>query len=299
MKRGVYFLANDGILDQAVAFLNSFRAHNPTIPLCLIPFADDTTRLAALADRYQFTVWTNENVLRHCDAISAAFHYGMTMGQYRKLAMWHGPFDEFVYIDTDTVVLESVDFVFPYLDRYDFLASHSNLPHLRQWVWRNSIHLANALSPEQIAYSASTGFLASRAGALDVVQVRAELGKPLALAQHMKLLCVDQPLLNYLIVTSGRPYSSLSAIAESTGDPDIPQEQWAGQDIGRAESGRLIPSRVHRVLLVHWAGEWHRAKVEGGTIPYHDLWQHYRRLADADATAPELEDAELSDTLAT
>jgi hypothetical protein len=44
-RRGVYFLANDGILDMAIAFLNSFPTYNPSIALCLIPNADDVAQL--------------------------------------------------------------------------------------------------------------------------------------------------------------------------------------------------------------------------------------------------------------
>src|SRR6185369_9998739 len=123
MRRGVYFLANDRVYDQVLGFLNSFRTYNPTIPLRLIPFADDHERVAELADRYDFSIWTDAAVLRDCDAISRAFHDGATSGHYRKLAMWTGDFDEFVYVDSDTIVLERFDFVFDYLERYDFVTS--------------------------------------------------------------------------------------------------------------------------------------------------------------------------------
>jgi hypothetical protein len=280
MKRGVYFLANDAILERVMAFLNSFRAYNPTTPLCHIPFADDHSRVAGLSERYGFATWQDEDVLRRCDVLSRAFHNGQTMGHYRKLAMWAGPFEEFVYIDSDTIVLDSIDFVFDYLDRYDFLTSHSNIARIRHWVWRDSIFETGALSHDQIEYAASTGFVASRAGLIDTEVVYRQLHAPLKLAPHMELLCREQPLLNYLIVTSDRPYSSLWAIAQATDDWDIPQEQWAGHDIGMVESGRLVPSQVKRVLLVHWAGEWLRVQTEGGVIPYHDLWAYYRALDD-------------------
>jgi hypothetical protein len=279
MRRGVYFLANDVIIEQALAFLNSFRRYNPTIPLCLVPFALDADLVRDLADRYDFSVWADDAMLRHCDDISRQFHHGTAMGQYRKLAMWTGPFEQFVYIDADTVVLEPIDFVFDHLQTYDFVTSHSDIVGIRRWVWHDSIYQTGQLTDRQIAYAANTGFLASAAGLIDPRQVLLGLDAPLALAPHMELICAEQPLLNYLIVTSGRPYSSLSVIAESTQDADIPLEQWAGHDIGRVESGRLISSRVRRTLLVHWAGQWQPVRQGGGTVPYHDLWYHYRSMA--------------------
>ena len=108
-QRGVYFLANDGILDMAIAFLNSFRTYNPSTALCLIPYADDVEQFTSLHQQYNFTVWSDVDKLRWCDDISWSFH-GCVVGQYRKLAMWEGPFDRFVYIDCDTVVLHNIDF---------------------------------------------------------------------------------------------------------------------------------------------------------------------------------------------
>jgi hypothetical protein len=286
VTRGVYFLANDGIMEQVLGFLNSFRTHNPRLPLCLVPFAGDDHRVRALADRFAFTVWQDDARLGGCDAISREFHDGVTMGQYRKLAMWSGPFDEFLYIDADTIVLDAVDFVFDHLDRYDFVTSHSGIPRIRHWVWRDSIYDTGVLASEQIEYATNTGFVASRAGLIDVAAVRRDLAAPLALAPHMELLCREQPLLNYLIVTSGKPYTSLWEIARDTGDDDIPHEQWAGHEIGTVEGGRLLPSQVRRVLLVHWAGEWLRARTAGQQIPYYRLWRHYRDMRDIGGETP-------------
>jgi hypothetical protein len=279
VSRGVYFLANDTILDQALGFLNSFRTYNPDLPLCLVPFADNADQVRALATRYRFTVWQDGDVLRRCDRISREFHNGRTMGQYRKLAMWTGDFDEFVYIDCDTVVLEPVDFVFEYLRRYDFLTSHSNYEEGRRWVWRESVYETGGLTRDQIEFAANTGFVASHSGLIDPEKIALNLAAPLALAPHMELLCAEQPLLNYLIVTSGLPYSSLSVVAAQTGDADIPQEKWAGRYIGRVENGRIASPDCRRVLLVHWAGEWQRIGSEGGQLPYHDLWHHYRAMS--------------------
>lgn len=278
MTRGVYFLANDDVLDQAIAFLNSFRTYNPAVPLRLVPFDDDAAQVRGLADRYGFTVWEDADLLRQCDQISRLFHDGRSQGQYRKLAMWSGPFDRFIYIDCDTIVQDSIDFTYDYLDTYAFVTSHSDMPEIRQFVWRDSIYRTGALTDEQIGYATNTGFVCSRRGLIDPRRVLRDVAEPLALAPHMELMCMEQPLLNYLIVTSDRPYSSLHAIARATRDDDIPQEQWAGHDIGRVHDGRLIPSGVSRILLVHWAGQWQEAHQTGHRVPYHGLWQHYRSM---------------------
>jgi len=286
MTRGVYFLANDRILDMTIAFLNSFRMHNPRIPLCLVPFDDDHRQVAALADRYRFSVFPDRVPLERCDRIGEPFH-GRVLGHYRKLAMWSGPFDEFVYIDCDTVVLRSVDFVFELLDRYAFVTSHSNMRSIRQFVWRDSIFEHGGLDNLQIAFSASTGFIASRRGLLDPVDVEAGLGEALELAPHMALECCEQPLLNYLMVTSGHPYTSLFVIAVKGRDRTVPLEEFAGHEqIGTIAEGQVIgPPGRPPTLLVHWAGEWDwTGEGKAEPVPHYDLWSYYRHLDPARLT---------------
>jgi hypothetical protein len=277
LKRGVYFLANDVILDLAIAFLNSFRAYNPSISLCLIPFSDDIEQLGRLASRYDFSIWSDLTVLQRCDDISRVFH-GYIAGQYRKLAAWEGRYDQFVYIDSDTVVLESVDFVFEHLSRFDFVTSHSNDPYIRKWVWKDSIYSTEALTQEQIAFATNTGFITSRRGCLTVDEAFDRLPKAVELADHMELFCAEQPFLNYLMVTSGRRYNSLAEIARHTGLLNIPAERWGGEPTLVVQDGRVVWPDVPPTLLVHWAGEWHRAREKKRPLPHHALWDFYRHM---------------------
>lgn len=277
-ERAAYFLANDYVLDLVVAFLNSFRRFNPSLNLCLIPFDENTTELERLQDKYRFTIFSDRAVLKACDELSIPFH-GRIVGQYRKLAMWEGEFEEFVYVDVDTVVLTDLSFVFQFLSQFEFLNSHSNLPGLRKWVWKDSIIEANILSREQIEYSANMGFIVSRKKNLKFRDVSANLPAALALAPHMELNCTDQPFMNYLVVTSGKRYTSLLSIARQSGRTDIPLERWAGKSLGDIRDGQIpVEPGKPPVLLVHWAGEWQRDWHM--TNP---LWRHYR-----DCERPEL-----------
>jgi hypothetical protein len=275
IQRGVYFLASDGILDMAIAFLNSFRTHNPSIALCLIPYADDVEQLSSLQQEYNFAIWRDVATLQWCDDISRSFH-GCAVGQYRKLAAWEGPFGQFVYIDCDTIVLHSIDFALRYLNRFAFLTAHSDIASNRRWVWKDSVFTAGALTNRQISYAANTGFLVSRRECMSREQVQTRLPGALALTKHMELLCCEQPLLNYLIVTSGLRYTSLSTIARNADARlGVPQELWAGCPSIVVRDGRVIHPRK-KFLMMHWAGEWERARDEGRQIPYYDLWSYYR-----------------------
>jgi hypothetical protein len=278
MRTGVYFLANDTYFDQAIAFLNSFRKTNGSLELCLIPFDDNATRIKALSGLYEFTVLDEADLLRACDEIGLQFH-GVDMGHYRKLVAWSGPFDRFIYIDSDTVVLRDVSFVFDLLDHHEFITTHSNIPGIRRFVWNDSVEQSGLL-PAQFNYATNTGFIASRRGALDVRQIARDLNAALEMAPHMALDFFEQPFLNYQIVTSGLRYTSLYQISLATGDAELPMERWAGTDIGQTRDGTLIPlAGDPPPLLVHWAGEWDRARREGTSIRYYEFWRHYRELA--------------------
>lgn len=288
-KRGVYFLANDFVLDRAVAFLGSFRRYNPSVPLCLVPYAGDVAALAGLRHRYDFTIWADTGILDTCDEISRAFHGPEKIEpKYRKLALWEGEYDEFVYIDCDTVVLASVDFVFDHLDTYAFITASSNRPDLRRLVWRDSVYRSGPLTTEQISYGATTGLVASRREHLRFADVQRRLPGALGLAAHMNLDTCEQPLLNYLIVTSGRPYTSLSAAA-AAGVAGIAVERWAGLPIDEVRDGEIVSADSPPTLFVHWAGLWYRDGRDIATLPQVDLtelpnyhlWSYYRDPAAA------------------
>lgn len=274
MNRGVYFLANDNVYEQSIAFLNSFRVHNPYIPLCLIPYDNEFSRIESLSEKYNFQILNDPEAFNACDDISLQFHE-YPLGTYRKLICWQGCFDEFVYIDVDTVVLDKVDFVFQFLNVSSIFTSHSNIPSIVMWVWKNSIYGCGLLSGKQIQYAANTGFIVSRKGTLSVGLAQSKTQDALLLKQHMELSCMEQPFLNYLIVTSVIDYSSLTNMAHEIDSNEFKFEYWAGIPGGTVKDGAFTTPTKYKYFLMHWAGLWKRG-FEG--LPYKDLWLHYRNL---------------------
>lgn len=297
IKRGVYFLANDKTLELSIAFLNSFRKFNPDMPLCLIPYNSDCKGITGLSNKYNFSILTDDQVLNACDKISINF-YGHISGSFRKLSLWNGPFDEFIYIDTDTVVLTNVEFSFKLLSDYDFITSHSSIPDIRKWVWKDSIYNANVLSEEQINYSANTGYIISHKKALPLTLVLKKLDAALKIKDHMELWCGEQPFLNYLFVTSGK-YTSILSIFRKQYSLNLPLEKWAAQKFGITFRGKVyFPKNKHQILLVHWAGVYKPTNFEiwiykklfkffgikkdipkiSFFMPYKRLWKYYRYM---------------------
>ncbi|MEU7484270.1 carbohydrate binding domain-containing protein [Streptomyces sp. NPDC042319] len=290
-RRGVYFLANDGFLDYATAFLNSFRRFNPTLPLCLIPFADDIGALRSLQSSHDFSVLENREVLAACDTVGTAIR-GTPRGHFRKLAMWEGPFDEFAYFDSDTVVLHSADFVFGLLADYGFLTAHGNDPTTRRFVWNDSIEDTARLTEEQISFAGATGFLASRKECLSLADIVERLPEIRELVPHMCPGLNDQPVLNYLMVTSGYRFSSLSGLVWA-GATDLPLEWWGGHPVGATEDGHVAWPDDRHPFFVHWSGS---LKQAAAPLVNRALWEAYRNGAMPGLLAAPTPDAPAAST---
>jgi hypothetical protein len=296
-SKGVFFLANDGIYDLSVAFLNSFRVHNPKSPLCLIPFRDDIDRISKLAAKYNFTIFDDQSLLARCDEISRKIH-GQVIGQYRKFVAWHGPFDQFIYIDADSVVTQDVSFAYDFLEDHAFIFSHSDAPYLKRFVWKESIDATGVLTQEQINFSANTGYFCSAKGNLPLEEAEAKVAGAIGIVDHMVLFCVEQPFMNYLVVTSGKPYTSLWALAERR-SIDIPFEKWGGDHL-KLQGMEYCRTAENRVFMIHWAGVWRPSVLERFAydvahklgirlaerpavrrfMPNRKLWDYYRYMPD-------------------
>jgi hypothetical protein len=297
----VYFLANDAVLDLTIAFLNSFRKYNPGIALCFVPYGSEDHHIHLLRQKYNFSVYPHAKVLEECDDMSARFHKTVC-GAYRKLALWQGDFDEFIYIDVDTIILDNVEFVFKFLSDYEFITSHSNMKNILKWVWQKSIYASGHLTDEQIAYAANTGFIASRKTALPWENIKSALEDAVKLSGHMTLFCKEQPFLNYLIVTSQKKYTSLYVLMHQKNyQREIKLEAWAGGHFGIFRNGKIVAwlSRAP-IFLLHWAGKWQPTAFDIKLftflralgikssppairffMPYKRLWRYYRFMKAA------------------
>jgi len=261
---GAYFIANERVRDLAVAFLNSFRTFEPELPLCLIPYDSQFEGLLSLSAEYGFSLWSDAALLERCDDISRTFHSN-TLGQYRKLAMWEGQYDNFAYIDVDTVLLSSLDQVFPLLAVDDVITGVSNIDCIRRFVWLDS---STAFIPEvDTQYSANTGFIASKRGVLTVERAEMKAMNATIVRGHMALNYAEQPFLNYLIVTSGIKYTSLSQLRRRPSGRFLPKQLWAGSHAADLLLYETAP------LLIHWAGKW-----QTGDHFKNLIWRHFRGL---------------------
>lgn len=131
LKKGIYTLANDDVYDQLIALINSIRAnYDRNIPICIIPYDDKIDKIKSLKldnvflfdDPSSFEKWSNfaSEVWNHERFLSrktSAWYHGSNT--IRKLCSFDGQFEHFLYIDSDELVMSSLEDCFNKLTEYD------------------------------------------------------------------------------------------------------------------------------------------------------------------------------------
>lgn len=110
----IVFVANDRVLDQVVAFLESIKQNSPNISLICIPYSDDIEKLAELADVYEFKFFIDFDI----SAVQniAKIIYGRTVPRLRKLGAFFVPCREFLFLDVDIIVRKDLRPFFGHID---------------------------------------------------------------------------------------------------------------------------------------------------------------------------------------
>jgi hypothetical protein len=295
---GICTLANDRVYDQLVALLNSIEAiSGKDTPVCVYPYDDNTERIAreiaqrpnvqlfndrAIIDRWdQFakSAWDTHPTARERwrKAGSEGYH---RFGTHRRYCAFDGPFDRFLYMDGDTLMMDSVAVVFDRLNVrdcvvYDF--QHKDPTHVYEVA---SPKLGEVFSPERIQTEIfCSGFFASKKGLFNEER-RDRLLEQLRSgeAEVVYPMAVDQPLLNYMMMRSGCSIANLAL--------ELPKEQRTGCCVTSPhfeERGSLLYDKGTRLIYLHYIGLssslfTRLCSGENIDFPYRDIFLHYRYL---------------------
>ncbi|AFY34109.1 Npun_R2821/Npun_R2822 family protein [Calothrix sp. PCC 7507] len=274
MNRGIYIIANDKVIDHAIALLNSIRLHDTETPIIMIPYDENYHRIADILNTY-YGVQTYED-LDFIDRLSHKLHetfggkFFARPNQFRKQACWFGPFDEFLYIDTDIVVFEKIVDNLNYLNKYDFICCD----------YQHSGGIKNVFSPKVLEDKVFTntevkdifngGFWGSKKSLIseqDLYEIFSEC------AAHPEYFdfsekTSDQPIINYMLLK--RIKSRFNIVRREGKAPG----NWAGTPHFQSQGDILFDSKINQPLqYLHWAG----IRIQPG-CPYWEIWEHYRRL---------------------
>ncbi|MBW4462997.1 MAG: methionine synthase [Nodosilinea sp. WJT8-NPBG4] len=282
--RGIYITANDKVLDHAIACLNSIRAYDPSIPVMLIPYNDDYHQVAEVLGRdYGVEVYPDlEFIQRLSENLHGIFGEGFFArpNQFRKQACWFGPFDRFLYIDTDVVVFSAIAKVLDALDDHDFISyDYQHRGGIRN-VFAPAIVDQGVFTPVELEDMFNCGFWGSKKGLVSEQDLYDTFAECAAHPDYFDFSekTSDQPIINYLILK--RMARRFNLVRQPGGGPG----NWAGSLHFVQEGMALSDPNVNKPLdYLHWAGY----RIQPG-CPYWDIWAHYRYLRDPDSRPVEV-----------
>ncbi len=284
MNRGIYILANDEVLDNAIALLNSIRVYDSETPVIMIPY-DSYYKTAAGVLAKSFGVQIYED-LKFLECLSKKVRkifsgrifvnpkVNFSHNLLRKLACWFGIFDEFLYIDTDIVVFEKIIDNLKYLSDYDFV--HCDYQYLNRikHVFTSKLLEDNVFSKNELQAVFNSGFWGSKKNLISEGELYQTLEECAAHPEYFQLQHrnTDQPIINYIALKRIKRRLNIVRNSGKKGPGN-----WAGMPHFKRQDNFLIDPNVNRPLkYLHWAG----TRIGPG-CPYWDIWRHYRYLNPA------------------
>jgi hypothetical protein len=134
---GIYTLANDAVIDQLIALLNSIEANvGAQIPICVIPYDDRLTQVKQeIANRPHVSLFKDSDAIQRWEVFAQEIWAAHPQGNQkssaslvkvrrhaqRRYAAFDGEFEKFVVYDADCLAMKPLDDVFAKLDHYDFV----------------------------------------------------------------------------------------------------------------------------------------------------------------------------------
>lgn len=282
MSRGIYITANDKVTDQAIALLNSIRLYDAETPIVMIPYDDKYQEIASLLNKsYGVQVYEDlEFIDRLSKRLQQTFgeQFFARPNQFRKQACWFGPFDEFLYIDTDIVVFEKIADNLNYFAEYDFLCCDYQHKGGITNVFTQKVLEDNVFTENELQDIFNGGFWASKKNLISEDTLYETFTECACHPEYFDFSqkTSDQPIINYMLLK--RIPSRFNIVRRPGGAPG----NWAGSPHFQIQGDRLIDPTVNQPLqYVHWAG----IRIQPG-CPYWDIWKHYRYLNEPEP--PEL-----------
>ncbi|MEA5506584.1 hypothetical protein VB735_26485 [Halotia wernerae UHCC 0503] len=273
MSRGIYIVANDRVIDNAIALLNSIRCYDAEVSVYLIPFNENYHKvLEILATLHNVQIFPNlQLVEQFTNRIGEIFDRDFLAlpNKMRKLVAWFGPLDEFIYIDTDIVVFEKIADNLDKLTEVDFFCCdyhHAN-DKLRN-IFSPLVKEQQIFTDEQLEDVFNSGFWASKKGIITERKMDDALCECAIHREYFDFSegVTDQPILNYLVLKLTSKRGNLVKI------PGGGAGSWAGSR-NFQQREYVLYDRGQQLKYLHWAG----TRMKTGS-PYWELWEHYRYL---------------------
>jgi hypothetical protein len=295
---GICTLANDRVYDQLIALLNSIEVNaGKEIPVCVYPYDDNTERIATeIARRPQVQLFDNREIIQRWDDFSqkmwdthptarqrwlkAGSESYYRFGTHRRFPAFESPFDRFVYMDGDTLLISPLDAVFEALNRRDCVVYDFQRKDPTHVYEVTSARLAEVFPKERLETEIfCSGFYASKAGLFDEERrnwliEQLQTGE----AEILYPMAPDQTIVNYMMMRSNYAIANLAL--------ELPKEQRTGCCVTSPhfeEKDHRLYDKGIRLTYLHYIGLssslfTRLCSGENLDFPYREIFLHYRYL---------------------
>ena len=293
---GICTLGNDRVFDQIIALLNSIEViYGQKMPVCIYPYDDNTNKLATeIASRPQVTLYNDSVSIKRWDSFAKAVwdthptakqrwqKSGSTgyhrFGTHRRYCAFDAPFDRFIYMDADTILMSPLDSIFELLDHNDCIVYDFQYKDLSHVYNVNSNKLKQVFTEERLKKEIfCSGFYASKKD-LFPEEKRNQLINYLEQGEAEILYCMapDQTILNYMMMRHGFSIYNLAL--------NLPQDQKTGCCVTSSHfenKDNILYDKGNPLTYIHYIGissQLFRQVCEGENIdfPYRDIFLYYR-----------------------
>jgi hypothetical protein len=285
---GICTLGNDYVYDQLVALLNSIdEILGSDTPVCIYPFDEQVERITdEIVKRPNVFLYDNQESIKRWDefmllASPASMNKDKyrIYGGHRRFCAFDGPFDKFVYMDADTLVMNSLDFVFDKLDEYNCVVYDFQFKHPDKVYNIDSPNLLKVFPENRIKSEIfCSGFYASKKGLFDEGKIEGLSSYLRAGEKEILYPTGDQPVVNYMFMRSDIPVYNFAH--------HFPNYKITGCSVTSShfeEKDRILYDKGNRLTYLHYIGvppKVTQAVCAGENIefPYRDLFLYYRYL---------------------
>jgi hypothetical protein len=272
-----------------VALLNSIEVIlGADTPVCICPFDDQTQRISEeIAKRPNVFIYDDQKSIDRWDQFMLAAAPNRLdrskfrlYGAHRRFCAFDGPFDKFIYLDADTLVMNSLAPVFEKLDNYDFVVYDFQFKDVSKVYNTKSSKLLQIFAQQRIDTEIfCSGFYGTKRNIFDA-EKREWLIDQLQNGEAEILYegAGEQPLLNYMVMRSG-----LSSYNFANQLPENQRTGCSATSKHFTEKDHILYDKDNRLTYLHYIGvppNVNQAVCAGENIdfPYRELFLYYRYL---------------------
>ncbi len=268
---GLYFLANDNVLDFSIALFQSFRFYNKNLPAYLIPFDENIDQIESILHDCNIDIFTHPS-LCELDEVGNNLWNNNSLANhmFRKFACFWGPLETFFYIDADCAILDDPEILISIFaaSQVEFMTFDNDMDRVYEKGDFRDLYIKKYHSK-----GFNAGAFLSRRGvfSFDDILKFAEEAVPYKsefsdiVDQSFFNFCIDRKRVNQVRLPEIRPEYADKAWGDQI-PINLDQGKYKILNKKSPDYGKLLP-------FIHWAG--HKVSIP---FPNRHIFYRYRLM---------------------